>query len=196
MIKRICDLTLSFIGIIILLPLFLAVFIFIKLDSPGPIIFKQKRVGLNGKSFYLYKFRTMLENREKGIKLTSKHDSRITRIGRFLRKHKLDELPQLINIIKGEMSFVGPRPEVPNYVELFREDYNFILRIKPGVTDYASIEFRNESKLIENSKVAENVYIHKILPQKIKLYKKYIKERSFFLDLLIILKTISRLIRK
>jgi len=133
---------------------------------------------------------------KKGIKLTSSHDSRITKIGKILRKYKIDELPQLINVLKGEMSFVGPRPELPEYVELFRKDYDYILNVKPGITDFASIKFRDESKLLMNSKKAEKIYTKEILPQKIELYKKYIKERSFSLDIYLIFLTLFYLIKK
>jgi len=133
---------------------------------------------------------------KKGIKLTSSSDSRITKVGRFLRKYKIDEYPQLINILKGEMSFVGPRPEVPEYVELFRGDFDYILQMKPGITDFASIKYRNESNLIKNGHNAENIYINEILTQKIQLYKKYVKERSFSLDLKLIFFTLFYLIKK
>jgi len=133
---------------------------------------------------------------KKGIKLSSINDPRITKIGRLLRKYKIDELPQLINVLKGEMSFVGPRPEVPEYVELFRKDYEYILNAIPGITDFASIKFRDESKLIKNSKNAEDIYTKEILPQKIELYKKYIKERSFSLDIYLIFLTLFYLIKK
>lgn len=195
--KRIFDLFLSFIGLIILSPLFLIVSILIKLDSQGPILFKQVRVGHKWKHFYLYKFRTMVKDAEKkGIKLTSINDPRIIKIGRLLRKYKIDELPQLINVLKGEMSFVGPRPEVPEYVQLFRDSYDYILKVKPGITDFASIKFRNESNLIKNGEVAENIYINEILSQKIELYEKYAKERSFSLDLRLVFLTLFYLIKK
>jgi len=197
LIKRIFDLIFSFIGLLILSPLFFVIPILIKSDSSGPIIFKQARVGLMGKRFLLYKFRTMVKDAEKkGIKLTSSSDSRITKVGRFLRKYKIDEYPQLINILKGEMSFVGPRPEVPEYVELFRGDFDYILQMKPGITDFASIKYRNESNLIKNGHNAENIYINEILTQKIQLYKKYIKERSFSLHLKLIFFTLFYLIKK
>jgi len=134
--------------------------------------------------------------RKKEIKLSSINDPRITKIGRLLRKYKIDELPQLINVLKGEMSFVGPRPELPDYVELFRIDYEYILNAKPGITDFASIKFRDESKLIKNSENAEDIYTKEILPQKIELYKKYIKERSFSLDIYLIFLTLFYLIKK
>jgi len=196
-VKRIFDLFFSFSALFFLPPLFVVVSILIKFDSQGSIIFKQSRVGYKGKRFYLYKFRTMVKDAgKKGIKLTSSHDSRITKIGRLLRKYKIDEIPQLINVLKGEMSFVGPRPEVPEYVELFRKDYDYILNAKPGITDFASIKFRDESILIKNSENAEDIYIKEILPQKIELYKKYVKERSFLLDLYLILLTLFYIIKK
>ena len=196
-IKRIFDLFLSFIGLIILSPLFFFISILVKLDSQGPIFFKQVRIGYKWEKFHVYKFRTMIEDAEKvGESLTSNNDIRITKIGRLLRKYKTDEFPQLINVFKGEMSFVGPRPELPEYVELFRKDYSYILNAKPGITDFASIKFRKESKLINNNENAENIYINEILPQKIELYKKYIKERSFSLDIYLIFLTLFYLIKK
>ncbi len=195
--KRIFDIFFSFIWLIILSPLFLLISFVIKLGSKGPVFFKQERIGHERKHFYLYKFRTMIKNAETtGIRLTSNNDPRITRIGRMLRKFKIDELPQLINVLKGQMSFVGPRPELPEYVELFKKDYDYILRVKPGITDFASIEFRAESTLLKSPKDAKNVYINEILPQKIELYKKYVRERSFLLDLRLILLTLLYLIKK
>lgn len=195
--KRIFDLFFSFSALIFLPPLCVVVSILIKFDSQGPVFFKQSRVGYKGRWFYLYKFRTMAKDAEKkGIKLSSINDPRITKIGRLLRKYKIDELPQLINVLKGEMSFVGPRPEVPEYVKLFRKDYDYILNAKPGITDFASIKFRDESKLIKNSENAEDIYIKEILPQKIELYKKYIKERSFSLDIYLIFLTLFYLFKK
>jgi len=196
-VKRIFDLFFSLSGLIFLHPLFVVISILIKFDSQGPVFFKQLRVGYKGGRFYLYKFRTMAKDvRKKEIKLSSINDPRITKIGRLLRKYKIDELPQLINVLKGEMSFVGPRPELPDYVELFRIDYEYILNAKPGITDFASIKFRDESKLIKNSENAEDIYTKEILPQKIELYKKYIKERSFSLDIYLIFLTLFYLIKK
>ena len=196
-IKRIFDLFLSSIGLIILSPLFFFISILVKLDSKGPIFFKQVRIGYKWKKFYVCKFRTMIENAEKvGERLTSNNDIRITKIGRLLRKYKIDEFPQLINVFKGEMSFVGPRPELPEYVEVFRNDYDYILKVKPGITDFASIKFRDESKLINNSKNAENIYINEILPKKIKMYKKYVKNNSLKLDIYLIILTIFYIIKK
>ena len=195
--KRIFDLFFSFSALIFLPPLFVVVSILIKFDSQGSVFFKQPRVGYKGRRFYIYKFRTMAKDAgKKGIKLTSSHDSRITKIGKILRKYKIDEIPQLINILKGEMSFVGPRPELTEYVELFRKDYDYILNAKPGITDFASIKFRDESKLIKNSESAEDIYTKEILPQKIELNKKYIKERSFSLDIYLIFLTLFYLFKK
>ena len=147
MIKRSFDVFFSLLGLILLFPLFLVVSILIKLSSQGPILFKQLRVGRNGEKFYLYKFRSMVKDAEqKGPKLTTEKDARVTKIGAYLRKYKLDELPQLLNVLKGEMSFVGPRPEVPEYVEMFNDDYVHILKVKPGITDFAAIKFRKESE--------------------------------------------------
>ena len=144
--KRIFDIFFSILGLILLSPLLLVVSIFIKIDSKGSIFFKQLRVGQGGKQFFTYKFRTMVQDAEKrGARLTSAKDSRITTAGKILRKYKIDELPQLINVLKGEMSFVGPRPELPEYVDLFREEYEIILRVKPGITDIASIKYLDES---------------------------------------------------
>jgi len=134
--------------------------------------------------------------KERGIKLTSANDPRITKIGKLLRKYKIDELPQLINVLKGEMSIVGPRPELPEFVELFKKDYDYILEVKPGMTDFASIKFRNESELMKNSKNTESIYVKEILPLKIQLNKMYIENRSFFLDFYIIFLTLFSLIRK
>lgn len=195
--KRIFDLFFSFLGLTILFPFIFVISILIKIDSRGPIFFKQVRVGHKWKYFYVYKFRTMVKDAEKkGIKLTSINDPRITKIGRLLRKYKIDELPQLINVLKGEMSLVGPRPEVPEYVKLSRDSYDHILKVKPGITDFASIKFRNESNLMKSGMNAENIYINKILSQKIELYKKYAKERSFSMDLQLILLTLFYLIKR
>jgi len=189
--KRIFDFTASLLGLIVLSPLFLVIAILIKLDDGGSIFFRQTRVGQYGKPFKIYKFRTMVENAEKlGAQVTKGDDPRITKVGRFLRKYKLDELPQLINVLKGEMSLVGPRPEVPKFVKLFEEDYKEILKVKPGITDYASLEFKDENELLKGAENPEEVYIREILPKKIEYYKRYLKEISFTTDLKVIFKTI------
>lgn len=194
--KRIFDFVASFLGLIVLSPLFLVIAILIKLDDGGSVFFRQTRVGQYGKLFKIYKFRTMVENAEKlGAQVTKGDDPRITRVGKFLRKYKLDELPQLINVLKGEMSLVGPRPEVPKFVKLFEEDYKEILQVKPGITDYASLEFKDENELLKGVENPEEVYIKEILPKKIKFYKKYLKEISFTTDLKLILKTIWGIVR-
>ena len=195
--KRVFDFIASLLGLIVLSPLFLVIAILIKLDDGGSIFFRQIRVGQYGKLFKIYKFRTMVENAEKlGAQVTKGDDPRITRVGKFLRKYKLDELPQLINVLKGEMSLVGPRPEVPKFVKLFEEDYKEILQVKPGITDYASLEFKDENELLKGAENPEEVYIKEILSKKIEYYKKYLKDISFTTDLKIILKTIVEIIRK
>lgn len=190
-IKRIFDIVASLVGLIILSPMLIIVSICIKLDSKGPIFFKQKRVGKNKKIFEIYKFRTMVTDAEKlGKQITVGNDSRITKVGKFIRKCKLDEFPQLINVVKGEMSLVGPRPEVPRYVELYDEYQKQILLVRPGITDYASIEFRNENEILENSINPEEIYIEEIMTRKIELNMKYIRNISLFEDIKMIIKTI------
>lgn len=190
--KRIFDIVVSFVGLVILSPLFLILAIAIARDSKGPVFFKQTRVGRNGVPFKIYKFRTMVEDAEaRGMQLTVGDDSRITNVGTFLRKTKIDELPQLINVFKGEMSFVGPRPEVPKYVGLYTEDQRQVLMVRPGITDLASIEYRNESELLATADNPEKVYIEEVMPRKIELNKEYIRNMSLVSDMRIILKTIA-----
>ncbi|QSJ20063.1 sugar transferase [Nostoc sp. UHCC 0702] len=193
MLKRLFDLFFSLIGTVILLPLFITIAIWIKLDSPGNIFFQQVRVGRFGREFKIYKFRTMIQEAEKiGKQITVANDKRITRSGRFLRKYKLDELPQLFNVIKGEMSLVGPRPEVPKYVALYTAEQRRVLEVLPGITDLASIKFHNESELLNDMNNSENFYIHEIMPRKLELNMQYINRFSLFLDLAIVLKTLKR----
>ncbi len=193
--KRIFDLFSSAVGLIILSPLFLLIAILIKLDSTGPVFFKQKRIGLKGKMFNIYKFRTMLANTKgEDRQITIGLDSRITRRGRILRKFNLDELPQLINVLKGEMSLVGPRPEVPKYVELYSEGQKKVLSVKPGMTDYASIEFNKENEILASSSHPKDDYVRKIMPQKIILNLKYINDRSILLDFKLILRTLREIL--
>ncbi|NPA40339.1 MAG: sugar transferase [Thermodesulfobacteria bacterium] len=194
--KRIFDFVVTSIGLLCLLPFFCIIGGLIKLQDKGPIFFKQKRVGKNFKPFYIYKFRTMIVNAEKlGPLVTKGEDPRITPIGKFLRKFKIDELPQLINVLKGEMSLVGPRPEVPKYVEIFKKDYENILKVKPGITDYASIYFRDEEEVLKNYPNPEEGYIKEVLPQKIKFYYKYLNEISFLTDLKLIFLTFWKIIK-
>lgn len=189
--KRIFDFVVSLISLIVLLPLFLIIAIVVKSDSKGPLFFKQIRVGKDEKEFKIFKFRTMVQDAEKkGMQITVGKDSRITKSGNFLRKSKIDEFPQLINVLLGDMSFVGPRPEVPKYVNLYTEEQKVVLKIRPGITDYASIEFKNENDVLALSNEPEKKYIEYIIPEKIKLNLKYIKKISFFEDLKLIFKTI------
>lgn len=190
--KRIFDIVATLIGGILLLPLIIVIIIWIKTTSKGPLFYVQKRVGLNFKEFNLYKFRSMVVNADKeGPSVTSGDDPRITKIGKILRRTKIDELPQLINVLKGDMSLVGPRPEVMKFVEQKKEDYKIILTIKPGITDNAAIEYRDEEKIMLQYDNKEKAYIEIVLPEKIKLYKQYINNISFINDLKLILKTIK-----
>lgn len=195
-IKRTFDIVASFIGLILLSPILIIIAVFIKLDSKGPVFFKQKRVGKNKKIFEIYKFRTMVIDAEKlGKQITVGNDNRITKIGKFIRKCKLDELPQLINVLKGEMSLVGPRPEVPKYVELYDVYQEQVLLVQPGITDYASIEFRNENELLGKSKNPEVTYIDEIMPTKIELNLLYIKNISLLEDFKLIFNTILAILK-
>jgi len=188
---RIFDLFLSLVGIILLSPLFLIVIIWIIIDSRGPVIFKQNRVGRYGKEFTLYKFRSMHLNSDKtGLLTIGERDSRITRSGLFLRKNKLDELPQLVNVLKGDMSFVGPRPEVRKYVDMYTVEQKIILQDRPGITDYASIVFRNENMLLSKVENPEDYYINNIMPEKLRLNMKYISDKSIAKYFKIIILTI------
>jgi lipopolysaccharide/colanic/teichoic acid biosynthesis glycosyltransferase len=195
MIKRIFDFLVSLFGLIIFSPLFLIIAILIKLDSEGPVFYRGERIGKDGKPFRIFKFRTMVKDAEKmGGPSTSADDPRLTKIGKFLRKYKLDELPQLINVLKGEMSLVGPRPEVKIYVDMLKpEEKEIILSVKPGMTDLASLWDFHEEEVLKGSKDPEKTYLEKIRPKKIQLQIEYVKNRSFLLDLKIILKTILKL---
>ncbi len=196
MIKRLFDIFLSSIGLLLLLPLFIIVGILIKLDSYGPIFFRQKRMGKNFRPFYIFKFRTMKEEAEKrGLQITAGGDKRLTKIGRILRKTKLDELPQLVNVLKGEMSFVGPRPEVEKYVKFYKKSYENILNVRPGITDISSIIFRDEESVLKDKDDPEKFYIETLLPQKIKLAQEYIKKASFLYDLKLVFKTFYKIFK-
>jgi lipopolysaccharide/colanic/teichoic acid biosynthesis glycosyltransferase len=195
MLKRIFDFLVSLFGLIIFSPLFLIISILIKLDSEGPVFYRGERIGKDGKPFRIFKFRTMVKDAEKmGGPSTSADDPRLTKIGKILRKYKLDELPQLINVLKGEMSLVGPRPEVKMYVDMLKpEEKEIILSVKPGMTDLASLWDFHEEEFLKGSKDPEKTYLEKIRPKKIQLQIEYVKNRSFLLDLKIILKTILKL---
>lgn len=191
MVKRIYDLCLAAAGLIVLSPLFFVLGLLVKLGDGGPILFRQKRVGRHGRPFAIWKFRTMIVDAEKkGLGITKGGDTRITPVGRFLRKHKLDELPQLWNVFRGDMSFVGPRPEVPRYVDLYTSEQREILNLKPGVTDLATLEFRDEEELLRNAADTEKFYVEYCLPRKIELNLIYARQASVWRDTLIILQTL------
>lgn len=194
--KRSFDIILSVIGLFLLFPLFVLVALFIKIDSHGPVFFRQQRVGKGFKPFLIYKFRTMtVDAPHKGPEITIDGDKRVTQIGRILRKSKIDELPQLINVLKGDMSLVGPRPEMPKYVEFYKTDYKDILSKRPGITDIASVTFRDEESVLKDKDDPEWYYKFVLLPRKIELAQKYAKQATFFSDLKIILMTFYRLFR-
>ncbi len=195
MIKRLFDIIFSLSGILILLPLFVIIALFIVLDSKGGVFYLQKRVGRNNKDFHLIKFRTMKTNSDKnGLLTIGNKDSRITKVGYFLRKYKLDEFPQLFNVFIGNMSFVGPRPEVRKYVELYNDEQKKVLKVKPGITDYASIEYINENEILRKATDPENTYIHQVMPHKLSLNLKYIEEMSFKTDMKILFKTFGSIL--
>jgi len=196
MIKRTFDLIFSTLGFVLFLPFLLIFSIVIKCDSKGPVFYRGLRVGRFGKLFKMIKFRTMVTDAEKiGGPSTSDDDPRITRVGKFLRKFKLDEMPQLINILRGQMSFVGPRPEVPMEVETYNEEEKRILLVKPGITDWASLTYHNEGEILKGNADPHEAYREKIRPGKLKLALKYIDERSFLTDIKIILQTLRTLIK-
>ena len=195
MIKRLFDIIVSFLGLVFLSPVFLIIGLMVKLDSEGPVFYRGVRVERFGKQFRIFKFRTMVRDAEElGGPSTAADDPRLTRTGRFLRKYKLDELPQLISILRGEMSFVGPRPEVKMYVDMMsEEEKKIILSVKPGLTDLASLENMSEGERLRGSKDPEKDYLEKIRPTKIRLQKEYVKTRSFILDIKILLYTLWRI---
>jgi len=193
--KRFFDVLFSGVLIIVLVPLGIVVSILIVLDDFGSPFFVQQRVGLGGKNFGLLKFRSMKKNAEsKGQLTVGMKDNRITRSGYFIRKYKIDELPQLVNVFLGEMSVVGPRPEVPKYVLLYNEEQQNVLSIKPGITDFASIEYVRENELLSQSPHPEKTYIEEIMPAKLALNLKYVREQSFLTDMKIILQTIKAIL--
>ena len=188
--KRLFDVVASGLGLIVLSPLFLILSIWIKLDSKGPVFYRQVRVGYKNKDFRIFKFRSMRVGADKGSLVTiGGHDPRVTRSGYFIRKFKFDELPQLINVFLGDMSLVGPRPEVRHYVDYWTPEQMHVLDVRPGITDPASIKFRNENELMEKAEDPEKYYIEVIMQEKIKLYLEYVEKHSFFYDLGLIFKT-------
>ena len=194
--KRAMDIVLSACALAVLWPLLLLIALAIWIDDPGPVFYRQVRVGRNGKTFRIFKFRSMVMDADKkGLAITVGRDSRITRVGAVLRKTKLDELAQLLNVILGQMSFVGPRPEVPKYVELYTPYQRQVLLVRPGITDYASIAYRNENDLLAGAPNPEAMYIEQIMPDKIELNMKYLREISPMADTRLILKTIVAVIK-
>ena len=197
MLKRFFDILLSLFGLILFFPVLAVSALLIKGEDRGPIFYRGVRVGRYGKPFKIFKFRTMVANAEEiGGPSTAADDPRISRVGRVIRKYKLDELPQLINVFMGEMSFVGPRPEVQHYVDMFTEQEKCILSVRPGITDWASLWNPDEGKILAASVDPEKTYMEKIRPTKLKLQLKYARERSFWVDLRIIMKTIVTVVSK
>ena len=194
--KRLFDILFSFLILIVGLPFGLLIAICIVLDSRGKVIYKQSRVGRDNVDFQLYKFRTMCPGADRGSQITiGADDMRITKVGSFLRKYKIDELPQFLNILKGEMSIVGPRPEVRKYVDMYTPEQMRVLSVRPGLTDYASIRYVNENELLAESENPEQTYIQEIMPDKLKLNLKYVDEQSPWVDLKIMWQTIMAILR-
>ena len=190
MMKRVFDIVASGLGLIALSPLFLILAVWIKMDSKGPVFYRQVRVGWHNKDFRIFKFRSMRLGSDKGSLVTiGGHDPRVTRSGYFIRKFKFDELPQLINVFVGDMSLVGPRPEVRHYVDYWTPEQMHVLDVRPGITDPASIKFRNENELMEKAEDPEKYYIEVIMQEKIKLYLEYVEKHSFLCDIGLIFKT-------
>jgi lipopolysaccharide/colanic/teichoic acid biosynthesis glycosyltransferase len=198
MAKRCFDLLLSSVGLLVLSPVMLLIALLVKLDSPGPVMFRQERVGRFGRSFRIHKFRTMRhEPVGRGLQITVGADSRITRVGGFLRASKLDELPQLLDVWLGDMSLVGPRPEVPRYVAHYPAELREkVLSVRPGITDIASIEYRDESAVLARSADPEHAYIHEVLPHKLALAARYVERSSIWLDAWLIARTLWAIVRR
>ena len=195
--KRLFDIVASGLGLLVLSPLFLIIAIWIKLDSKGPVFYRQVRVGWHNKDFRIFKFRSMRVGADKGSLVTiGGRDPRVTRSGYWIRKFKLDELPQLINVFIGDMSLVGPRPEVRHYVDYWTPEQMHVLDVRPGITDPASIKFRNENELMEKAEDPEKYYIEVIMQEKIRLYLEYVEKHSFFYDLGLIFKTFWTIVKE
>ena len=193
--KRSFDLILSLLGLIVLAPVFAAAAVAIRIESAGPVFYRGVRAGRYGKAFRIFKFRTMVEDADKiGGPSSSADDPRITRVGNFLRRYKLDELPQLLNVLRGEMSLVGPRPEVLQEVLLYTEEEKRLLEVRPGITDWASIRFRNEGEILRGSADPHAAYREKIRPEKIRLGLEYVERRSFLTDCKIIVRTLKAIL--
>lgn len=191
--KRLCDIVLSALGLIIFCPLFLVLSIWVALDSTGGVFYRQTRVGRGGRDFKLLKFRSMrIGADKKGLITIGDKDVRITKSGYYIRKYKFDELPQLINVLKGDMSFVGPRPEVRKYVDLYTAEQLCVLNVRPGITDPASIQYSNENELLEKAENPEQYYINTVMPDKLRINLEYLEKRTLWSDFKVIIKTISK----
>jgi lipopolysaccharide/colanic/teichoic acid biosynthesis glycosyltransferase len=189
--KRTLDIVLSLTGILLLAPVWIVAAALVKVTSRGPIFFRQERIGRDFRPFRIFKFRSMVQDAPKqGALVTFGADPRITKVGRFLRATKIDELPQLFNVLVGDMSLVGPRPEVRKYVEMFRHEYEEVLRVRPGITDPASIKYRNEAEILGRAEDPEKEYVERVLPEKIRLGKEYALNSSLWLDFITILRTL------
>jgi lipopolysaccharide/colanic/teichoic acid biosynthesis glycosyltransferase len=197
MAKRLFDLLASGLGLLVLSPVFLALALWIKLDSPGPVFFRQERVGQFGRLFRIHKFRTMVTDAERlGLQITVGADARVTRVGQWLRKFKLDELPQLLDVWLGHMSLVGPRPEVPRYVACYPADVrDVVLSVRPGITDRASIEYKDENEVLGRAADPHYAYVNEVLPIKLRYCVAYVENRSFMGDLVIIFATLRAIVR-
>lgn len=194
--KRLFDIVFSFFGLLFLFPFLIIVIIVMVVSSRGPIFYKQLRVGRNNEDFFIFKFRTMYVDSDKqGLLTVGGRDSRVTTIGYYLRKFKLDELPQIVNVLIGDMSFVGPRPEVRKYVDLYNQEQMQVLNVRPGITDLASIEFRNENELLSNQEDPNSYYINVIMPKKLQINLDYLKKSNLFKDVWVIVKTFLVIIK-
>ena len=195
--KRIFDILASGAGLLVLLPLFVVLAVWIKLDSKGPVFYRQTRVGRNNRDFRLFKFRSMRVGADKhGLITVGGHDPRITRSGYFIRKYKLDELPQLINVFIGDMSLVGPRPEVRKYVDMYTPEQMHVLDVRPGITDEASIRYRNENEILENVEDPDKYYVEVIMQDKLRFSLEYVVKHSFWFDLKLIFQTFREIVMK
>lgn len=194
--KRFFDITASGLGLIVLSPIFLVLAIWIKADSKGPVFYRQVRVGRNNKDFRLFKFRSMRPDSDKGSLITiGGHDPRVTRSGYYIRKYKLDELPQLINVFKGDMSLVGPRPEVRKYVDIYTPEQMAVLSVRPGITSLASIRYRNENDILAAATDPQKAYIEQVMPDKLELDIEYVKNSNFWYDIKLIFSTLIKIIK-
>ena len=197
MARRAFDLGAAILGLVVLAPVFAAVALAIASSSPGPVFFRQERVGRDGRTFRIFKFRTMRQDAEaRGAQLTVEGDPRITSVGRFLRASKIDELPQLINVVTGEMALVGPRPEVPRYVALYSAEQRRVLTVRPGITDPASIQYRDENAVLAAADDPEAAYVHEVMPHKLAINLEYLHRRTLVTDIGVILSTLAKVARR